>query len=483
MKMKFNRSLSAALLALTSFIGLSSCSEDFPTNVESDKYTDLKSIRIVNAGASGTEVLEGVIDEDKKTISFPRLDTLTDFDNVKFEAVTSEGASLEKEVVSIPFTSGDAQREIIVKVVNSPRFKEYKALIRFKVPVYGADFSNPSIFDFSNNAAGNPIYPAYVSALTRGGAFDGEYVLVPSRSGGTNPHLLKVSDLKNGVINKLDLNTTGISGGTLAIQTGAFANGNLYVFNVSSTAVGFKIYFYEDYKNNYNKAPKVITVPVSDLPLATNSGRFGENTSVNLDENGDGYIFMPDNATRNILRLKIANYTEVVEKSILPLPNSAITFGLSYNQIGTSAQYLVTSYNAPMYLMSDAGSVTTTIPVSVFEASAAGAHIFNFNNERYLTYMTAGVNNASVTVFKVFNITKGKTVEEAIEYFAAQSDLEKKPVFEFALNGSGNAAPITHVSYKVVKDASGKDSKLLLYTTATDAGFSIFEFGVNVAED
>lgn len=481
MKITWNRSISGLILAMVSLASFTSCSEDFPGNVESDKFTDLKSISIVNAGPNGNEVLVGTIDENSKSISFPRIDTLSDFSKIQFEAVTSDGAQLEKNIFSIPFRSGDTQKDIILKVVNSPRFKEYKATVRFKVPVYGADFSNPTIFDFSNNPIGNPLYPTYIGQATRGGAFNGEYVFVPSRQGGTTPHLLKMSDLRNGVINRIELNTTGITGGTLPIQTGAFAGDNLYVFNVSSTAIGFKIYFYENFKVNYNKAPRVITVPVNDLGV--NSGRFGENTSVNLDAEGNGYIFMPDNPARNILRLKIANFTEVVEKTVLPLPASSITFGLSYNQIGSAGQYLVTSYNAPIFLMSESGSVTKTISDKVFELSAAAAHIVYFNNERYLMYMTAGVNSSSVTGFKIFNITRGETISDAIDIFAAKPDLERVPVYEFSLNGGGNPAPITHTSWKVEKDGSGKDVKLLLYTTATDAGFTVFEFPVNVEKD
>ena len=143
MKIALNRSIGGLVLAFIGFAMFTSCSEDFPGNVESDKYTDLKSIRIVNAGASGNEVLEGQVDESTKTITFPRIDTLSDFNNIKFEAVTSDGAQLEKDVYAIPFESGDTQREIYLKVVNLPRFKEYKAIIRFKVPVYGADLASP----------------------------------------------------------------------------------------------------------------------------------------------------------------------------------------------------------------------------------------------------------------------------------------------------------------------------------------------------
>lgn len=48
-----------------------SCSKELPKNVDSDDAVVLQSIKIVNAGAAGNQVVEGVIDEDKKTVSFP----------------------------------------------------------------------------------------------------------------------------------------------------------------------------------------------------------------------------------------------------------------------------------------------------------------------------------------------------------------------------------------------------------------------------
>ena len=69
MKIALNRSIGGLVLAFIGFAMFTSCSEDFPGNVESDKFTDLKSIRIVNAGASGNEVLEGEVDDVQKRMA------------------------------------------------------------------------------------------------------------------------------------------------------------------------------------------------------------------------------------------------------------------------------------------------------------------------------------------------------------------------------------------------------------------------------
>src|SRR5690625_5655707 len=72
-----------------------SCEKEFPKNVDSPDKAELKSIKLVNAGADGNTVLEGTIDEVRKTVSFPRLDTLTDFSNLIFERSEEHTSELQ----------------------------------------------------------------------------------------------------------------------------------------------------------------------------------------------------------------------------------------------------------------------------------------------------------------------------------------------------------------------------------------------------
>ena len=78
MKLIYNKSKYGLLIASLLMLFFSSCAEDYPSNVESDKEVVLKSIRIVNAGADGNMVVEGRVDENSKTVWFPRLDPATD---------------------------------------------------------------------------------------------------------------------------------------------------------------------------------------------------------------------------------------------------------------------------------------------------------------------------------------------------------------------------------------------------------------------
>ena len=68
--------------------------------------------------------------------------------------------------------------------------------VRKRVPVFGADFEKPTVYNFS----GDNIYSDFADAgSTRCASFDGEHVLIVSRrSSAPFAHLLKVSDLKRG---------------------------------------------------------------------------------------------------------------------------------------------------------------------------------------------------------------------------------------------------------------------------------------------
>ncbi|RYZ55815.1 MAG: DUF4623 domain-containing protein, partial [Chitinophagaceae bacterium] len=277
----------AALLVL-----VSSCTKDFPENVESPDEVILKSIRIVNAGANGNGVVQGVIDENRKTITFPRLDTLTDFSKIKFEGEMSNGAAFDQATYAFAFADGEAAKTQVVKIVNNKRFREYLVTLRLLIPVYGADWGKAEISDYTNNELGNPRYEPFVSLNTRGTGFDGEHVLIVTRHA-MGSHLLNVNALRQNNATPIPLNLTGVSGGTFAVNVGAQVKGHTYIANLSSNASTnpIKVYHWTD----PSAAPQLIgNIDVSGIAGA--GARHGDNLSVNLDDNGNGYMYFGDNA-------------------------------------------------------------------------------------------------------------------------------------------------------------------------------------------
>lgn len=468
-------------MLLTVLFGLfmiTSCKDDMPGAIDSsEKFTVLKSIKIVNSGENGSTIVNGTINEDTKTITFPRLDTLSDFTNVKFEAELSNGAILDKEVYSVPFGEGESEKTIVIKVKNEPRYREYFVKFRLKVPVYGADFEKGTTYDYTNNPLGSPIYSVFGGAVTRGSAFDGEHVLVVTRNS-VGSHLLKVSDLKSSEIKPIKLNMTGVSLGTFTVNMGAQYKGHTYVANLSSNTAAspLRVYHWVD----ATEVPKMIV----DLNVGTvaNAGvRYGDHFSANLDENGNGYFFFGDNAGTKVLRLKVQNWTTVSEPFAFAIPVTGAGSWTTYNRVGNTNDYIFTGHDAPVTLVSESGSVSFQMGRTVIPIRSSDARVIYFNGERYLIVTTAARTGSEPTNFAVYNITKGSTVADALANL--NSTTSPKPVFEYSLMGPVNTSPSSQTGWAVKKDAKGNDESLMLYSSANDAGFVFFEFPKKVLEE
>lgn len=460
--------------AIVVLVGLFSCEEDLPVNIESDDGVQLMSIKIVNAGGDGGQVVEGVVDEVTKTVSFPRLDTLTDFSNLRFEAEMSPGATLDQESYDVGLEDGQAEKTMVIKVVNNKRFREYLVTIRLLVPVYGADFNEPEIYDNTNNDLGNPVYPTFVSLLTRGTGFDGEHVLIVTRAEGGS-HLLSVDDLRQNKVEPIPLNMTGVAGGTFPINVGAQVNGHTYIASLSgSHASPFRIYHWTDPSAEPEVVADILTGDIPDV-----GSRHGDNMSVNLDEDGNGYMYFGDNAVTTILRLTVTGYTTISDPVVLAnAPGSS--FVMSFNQIGQSSNYLFTGYEAPLRVANESGVISYQLNNDAIPLRSSDARIVNFNGERYLITTTAARSGSDAVVMYIYDITKGSDAVEALKLFNERAD--KSAVFQYSLLGPTNAAPGTQTGWHITKDVEGKDETLTIYAASADAGFVIIDFPVKKSD-
>lgn len=473
--MKITDNIMKWMLPISAFllIFLIACSEDFPVNVESKEFVELKSIKIINAGASGNEVLVGRVDENTKSIWFPRVEPATDFSNLKFEVELSDGAVLDKESYEVVLEEGQAEKDLIVKVINGKRFREYRAILRLNIPVWGADFKKPSIYDYTGNEIGNPVYPDFTSSVTRGSGFDGEHVLIVTRAAGGS-HLLKASDLRKYEIKPIKLNMENVGGGTFPVNVGDIAFGHTYIANLSGGKVSpFRIYHWTD--------PSAPAEMIGDFNIANIPGagdRHGDNMSMNIDKNGNGYMFFGDNAQKFILRIKVANFTTLSDPTVLT-SIAGLTFVMSYNQVGNTEDYIMTGYEAPIYVVNESATVKYTLDKAAIPLRTSDARIFEFNKERYLMGTTAARSGSDPTVFSVYDITKGGNTVEALTNFSTS---DRKSVFEYSLMGPVNTAPATRTSYHVTKGADGKDKTLTVFTATNDAGFVLIDFPIKTLE-
>ena len=457
-----NIGLAAAVMMVAT---LASCGDNYPGSMDSPYDTDLLAIKILNAGEKGDQVVEGTIDEEKKEVNFPKLDTLTNFSALRLEAKLSDGAQLEKTEIDCKMAPDDEQKKLIIRVLNHNRYKDYFMTVRKHIPSWGAEFKNATVYSF----AGDNRYEDFKTLDTRGADFDGQHVLVVTRTD-NKPHLLKVADIKAGVINRIPLDLTGVSGGTFPYNMGALANGHIYMATLAiKTKSVLKVYYWE----TPSSTPEVIFS--ANLEDILESGkRYGDNMSLNIDKNGDGYIFFGENTAQNILRLTVSDHKNVSEPIILPAdPKMKVSMNI-YRYENTS-DYLYSGLAMPITLSSNAAQKKFSLSAANQPAEAVAARAFMFNNKRYLITCAAGFGSASkaTPTLYVYDISKGSNLAEALERFEAAS--EHEPVYSFILGGTGNSAPSPCTNFYIERDANGKDAKLYLFASRGESGFVIIE--------
>lgn len=457
-----NIGLAAAVMMVATLV---SCGDNYPASMDSPYDTDLLAIKILNAGEKGDQVVEGTIDEEKKEVNFPKLDTLTNFSALRLEAKLSDGAQLEKTEIDCKMTPDDEQKKLIIRVLNHNRYKDYFMTVRKHIPSWGAEFKNATVYSF----AGDHRYEDFKTLDTRGADFDGQYVLVVTRTD-NKPHLLKVDDLKAGNINRIPLDLTDVSGGTFPYNMGALANGHIYMATLAGGKPSpLKIYYWE---TPTSKPEVIFNSTVQDIPES--GKRYGDNMSLNIDKNGDGYIFFGENTAQNILRLTISNHKNVSEPTILPAdPKMKVSMNI-YRYENTS-DYLYSGLAMPITLSSNAAQKKFSLSAANQPAEAVAARAFMFNNKRYLITCAAGFGSASkaTPTLYVYDISKGSNLAEALERFEAAS--EHEPVYSFILGGAGNTAPSPCTNFYIEHDANGKDAKLYLFASRGESGFVIIE--------
>jgi hypothetical protein len=462
---KIFRYTGLALAAAASL--LTACGDDYPSAADQPYGTDILSIQVVNTGANGTTVLDGTVDEYNKMINFPRMDVATNFAALKVEAKLSDGAALESNIIDCSMADDEASKTITIRVTNHKRYKDYFFRVRKDIPVYGADFDKVKLYDFEG-------YTDFVSLSTRSADFDGSYVLVVSRK--TQPHVLKFDDLKAGTVSPINLNITGVSGGTYAYSTGALVNGHIYICNLStSVSSPLKIYYWD----TPTSAPE--TLASIDLSSVAGVGaRNGDNMSVNIDAAGNGFIYFGDNAGKKVLRVTVTNHKTIGSPTVFnEISTSSSSSWMNIYRIGDTDEYMYSTLYSSMTLAD--GSCNVKYTMSGIPAQAIAARVVFFNNERYLITGTAGRTAAVTSTFYLFNITKGEKMQEALQIFDASSN--HNPEFSRSFGSGPNSAPNVSTNYYIEKDADGNDSKLYLFCARADSGFFIAEFPIKTQDD
>ncbi|HJD91711.1 DUF4623 domain-containing protein [Bacteroides coprosuis] len=432
------------------------------------KYkTVIEEISITNGGIDGNTEIKGKIDENKKTIAFPRLDPKTDLSAIKFKATLSSGALLDKETYNFTLKEGETEDTQVIKVLNDTRYREYFATIRIIAPVFGGDFNKAKLFE--NCVSGKNVYPHFSAGSTRGTDFNEKYALIVSRHGGINPHLLKTEDiLANKLDNPIMLNTEGISGGTFPISAGRVFQDKVYITNMAGNII--KVYYW----STPQAKPEVIFE--KDISEAGEGGRFGDSMDMYIDKDGNGYIFFENNASNKIRRIKVSNFKNIGGIDIIyPKGSSGEAGGqyFSFTKVEGTPYYIYTGFDAALMLVDEGGNLVTK--VTAVSKRINQARVINFNQKRYLVGVTAARYSAdSAQSVYVYDITNGETITDALELLNAN---EYKPVFEKAFGADATTSPGTNCGAAVV------NNKLCIFGAADAQGFILVEVPIAEPEE
>jgi len=569
----------AALFAAMLAVLFTGCKND--PKPEDTLEAFIKTLKIVNGGISGGDMITGEVDNTSMTVTFSDVPAETNIAAVKFQGTYSLGAKLESDVID--FTQGNdptaktltgslkcvnygesgsvkeenysivlnlkdpASAPVIEKIVvkddkgventlNSSNIMEgllclgmpesstativsvelspARATYEFTTavdgvisaatpgyfkmdfmglgaeyevtfassPTPGADFTQAIVHDFSI-VTGN-VYADLAEEFTRGGDFDGEYVLLANR---TAPKLLKVADLLNDdASSPILLDVTGIEGGTHVVSAGRLSHGHIYLCNLATKADDveggagpLKVYHYA----SPTATPEVV-VNWNGTGI-TNSendytGRIGDNISINLDENGNGYAyFFKQEADNKFFRFSVTNFTNFSAPTEFELPAVCNYYGMM-NQVGDNQYLFTSSYVAMMWLFdADANILREFEWASMGEGDDAinvnhgcDPRIIEFNRSRYLM-----LSNARRFLYwanegiHVFDISEGNDNISALVKLQDQQDAETLfPIYSYEMPGE-----VVSAACVALCNAAEVDGKLVIWAAAPHVGMCLVE--------
>lgn len=340
------------------------------------------------------------------------------------------------------------------------------------VPVFGGDFAEAIIYDHSAHE-GSMIYADYEAENTRWTQFDGEQMLVVSRQGGTNPKVLLWDEVAAGSPLDHMLDKTGIAGGTFEVSSGTMAHGHIYICNLStglSETAPLKIYHWAD--------RNAVCETVVEFAGNDNvKGRWGDNMSCTIDEQGNGYLWFFDHAQGGLaVRFKVEGFTNVSQEpeTIIP-PYSVAYYGAINPVIGEEGVYTLTStYQRAILLVDQDLNVLNIIDAKDgcdYPGSGENdARVVNYNGERYmLTTNCYGWSNRFPQTLRVYDISAGLNTSLAFTNF---SEGDHPVLWEYNLNGSNCSAFSANTGAGI-----GPDGKLRIMAAAPRAGFVLIEVG------
>jgi hypothetical protein len=308
---------------------------------------------------------------------------------------------------------------------------------------------------------------------SRGAAFNGQYVVVPSRKEGNNVFYWDV----NAGGDHSAMSMTGVSGGTWVVSDVGFSGNAVYVSNmVNAQDQVFKVYRWDSVTD---ETPEVIIEWVVGDPVSPAVAiRLGDALSIVGDPATNGYIiasnFPFSNPQNQFYVWEFTNGVPASEPAIWTVnPVEGARIG-QYGRInpipGETEKFLVSGAEMGIAVINKQGQVLYEVPETVIQFRAFDPNVFNYNGGRYLSYTVNREWEASGAFMQIVNITEGADVVEALQALTDDNIASKRVHTKIF----GNIADVwINASNEVAFSAQGKP-RVLAFTVLN--GFIVQEF-------